>query len=67
MVCAEVGTIEDELLAIFRDRGLARRLMIFSGVPIVTLNLIAAIEAVGRVMEASADVYTKEPRHPLLS
>jgi transposase len=54
VVCAEAGTIEDELLAIARDSGLTRRLMTVPGVgPIVALNFIAAVDDVGRFARAT--------------
>jgi transposase len=54
VACAEAATIEDELLAIARDSGLARRLMTVPGVgPIVALNFIAAIDDAGRFAKAT--------------
>ena len=54
VACAEAAAIEDELLAIARDSGLARRLMTVPGVgPIVALNFIAAIDDVGRLARAT--------------
>ena len=54
VACAETATIEDELLAIARDSGLARRLMTIPGVgPIVALNFIATVDDAGRFAKAT--------------
>ena len=54
IACAEAAAIEDELLAIARDSGLARRLMTVPGVgPIVALNFIAVVDDAGRFARAT--------------
>ena len=54
VACAEAATIEDEVLAIARDSGLARRLMTVPGVgPIVALSFIATVDDVGRFAGAT--------------
>ena len=54
VACAEAAAIEDELLAIARDSGLARRLMTVPGVgPIVALSFIATVDDVGRFARAT--------------
>ena len=54
VACAEVATIEDELLAIARDSDLARRLMTVPGVgPIVALSFIATVDDVDRFTRAT--------------
>jgi transposase len=54
VACAEAAAIEDELLAIARASGLARRLMTVPGVgPIVALNFIAAVDDASRFARAT--------------
>ncbi len=54
VACAEAAAIEDDLRAIARDSGLARRLMTVPGVgPIVALSFIATVDDVGRFAKAT--------------